>query len=163
MFGWAYQHGLSAVEQYFPLTANQPQPAYKPKKNSLPNRPIMQGWSHPYGKVWRLPYLNFPASPSPKSLPTISAYSRSICCAELVFWMFWKSLWILNTSIWMVLGVLGSSTMWALVCMFIDPFVSVRTWNLMQVKGNWSFIVTRFVHWVHFHLFSILSFYNSFF
>jgi hypothetical protein len=38
LFGWAYQHGLSAVEQYFSLTANQPQPAYKPK-NSLPNRP----------------------------------------------------------------------------------------------------------------------------
>jgi hypothetical protein len=32
-----YQHGLSAVEQCFSLTANQPQPAYKPK-NSLPNR-----------------------------------------------------------------------------------------------------------------------------
>jgi hypothetical protein len=32
LFGWAYQHGLSAVEQCFSLTANQPQPAYKPKK-----------------------------------------------------------------------------------------------------------------------------------
>jgi hypothetical protein len=32
LFGWAYQHDLSAVEQYFSLTANQPQPAYKPKK-----------------------------------------------------------------------------------------------------------------------------------
>jgi hypothetical protein len=32
MFGWAYQYGLSAVEQCFFLTANQPQPAYKQKK-----------------------------------------------------------------------------------------------------------------------------------
>jgi hypothetical protein len=37
MFASAYQHGLSAMEQYFSLTANQPQPAYK-SKNSLPNR-----------------------------------------------------------------------------------------------------------------------------
>jgi hypothetical protein len=37
LFGWAYQHGLSAVEQCFSLTANQPQPAYKPK-SSLLNR-----------------------------------------------------------------------------------------------------------------------------
>jgi hypothetical protein len=35
----AYQHGLSAVEQYFSLTANQPQPAYKPKKK----QPAEQG------------------------------------------------------------------------------------------------------------------------
>jgi hypothetical protein len=32
LFGWAYQHGLSAVEQYFSLIAKQPQPAYKPQK-----------------------------------------------------------------------------------------------------------------------------------
>jgi hypothetical protein len=37
LFGWAYQYGLSAVEQCFSLTANQPQPAYK-QKNSLPHR-----------------------------------------------------------------------------------------------------------------------------
>jgi hypothetical protein len=40
LFGWAYQHGLSVVEQYFSLTANQPQPAYKPKK-----QPAEQGHS----------------------------------------------------------------------------------------------------------------------
>jgi hypothetical protein len=34
LFGWAYQHGLSAVERCFSLTANQPQPAYKLKKQS---------------------------------------------------------------------------------------------------------------------------------
>jgi hypothetical protein len=32
LFDWTYQHGLSTVEQYFSLTANQPQPAYKQKK-----------------------------------------------------------------------------------------------------------------------------------
>jgi hypothetical protein len=32
LFGWAYQHGLSAVEQCFYLTANQPQPTSKQKK-----------------------------------------------------------------------------------------------------------------------------------
>jgi hypothetical protein len=32
LFGWAYQHNLSAVEQCFSLTVNQPQLAYKPKK-----------------------------------------------------------------------------------------------------------------------------------
>jgi hypothetical protein len=40
LFGWAYQHGLSAVEQCFSLTAKQPQPAYKPQK-----QPAEQGES----------------------------------------------------------------------------------------------------------------------
>ena len=78
-----------------------------------------QGRSHAYGKVWRLPYLNFPATPSPKSLPTISsASSRSSCCAELVLWMFQRSHWILNTSICTLLGKLGSYSMWALVYVY---------------------------------------------
>jgi hypothetical protein len=32
LFGCSYQHGLSAVVQYFSLTTKQPQPAYKPQK-----------------------------------------------------------------------------------------------------------------------------------
>jgi hypothetical protein len=32
---------IAAVEQCFSLTANQPQPAYKLKKNSLPKRAII--------------------------------------------------------------------------------------------------------------------------
>jgi hypothetical protein len=32
LFGCSYQHGLSAVIQYFSLTTKQPQPAYKPQK-----------------------------------------------------------------------------------------------------------------------------------
>jgi hypothetical protein len=32
MFGCFYQHGLSAVVQYFSLTTKQPQLAYKPQK-----------------------------------------------------------------------------------------------------------------------------------
>jgi hypothetical protein len=47
LFGWAYQHGLSAVEQCFFLTANQPQPAYKPK-NNLPNRAIIDCFLLPW-------------------------------------------------------------------------------------------------------------------
>jgi hypothetical protein len=43
LFGWAYQHGLSAVVQCFSLTTKQPQPAYKPQK-----QPAEQGeWFYP--------------------------------------------------------------------------------------------------------------------
>jgi hypothetical protein len=37
----AYQHGLSAVEQCFSLTAKQPQSAYKQKKKK--KQPVEQG------------------------------------------------------------------------------------------------------------------------
>jgi hypothetical protein len=50
-----------------------------------------QGWSHPYGKVWRLSYLNFSVTPSPKLLPAISASSRWSFYSKLL-WMFWRSL-----------------------------------------------------------------------
>jgi hypothetical protein len=50
LFGWAYQHGLSDVEQCFSLTAKQPQPAYKPKK-----QPAEQGlYCLRVWKVWIL-------------------------------------------------------------------------------------------------------------
>jgi hypothetical protein len=47
LFGWAYQHGLSAVEQCFSLTANQPQQAYKPKK-----QPAEQGHLSTSLTIW---------------------------------------------------------------------------------------------------------------
>jgi hypothetical protein len=44
LFGWVYQHDLSAVEQCFSLTANQPQPAYKPKKTACRTGPFIINW-----------------------------------------------------------------------------------------------------------------------
>jgi hypothetical protein len=38
----ADQHGLSAVEQCFSLTANQPQPAYKKKKTVCRTKPMFK-------------------------------------------------------------------------------------------------------------------------
>jgi hypothetical protein len=49
LFGWAYQHGLSAGEQCFSLTENQPQPAYKPKK-----QPAEQGYCWYANILWEI-------------------------------------------------------------------------------------------------------------
>jgi hypothetical protein len=45
LFGRLFQHGLSAVVQWFSLTTKQPQPAYKPQK-----QPAEQGVNKMLGR-----------------------------------------------------------------------------------------------------------------